>query len=247
MSNWDDANALAVNGSGFYRQWLTQSSTGQDSRPSSDSDGVSLVNSEYAALSTIVSIDLRATPAYRTATLTIDTFDAGADYTVRVGEHTDTTSGNTDIPTTLDDIKTSLEGDSDINALVTVTVTDEDGDGDDDTLTLTGKDVYDFSTGFTATGSAVVSVEADPATARVTGWANYAGVTKAGTPASGWRPRPCWEWVPDWRGMDEAIQTDGLGRVFFQVEPYPDPGDGHEVTVSAPSVVVGASTQRGGG
>lgn len=233
MGTFEDGNEIALNGAGHYRDWKALTSfTGA---PSLDTHGIGLFGLPNGSLWTLVDVNLRVSPNKRTATLTNPTFDASATYTITVDGHSDSDTGDTDVNTTFSTLKTTLEGNSSINPLVTITV-------DGDTMTITGKSDEDFSIGFSATGSAVVAVEADPVSAVVKGWANYAGATKAGTPPTGWRHRPCWTWTPDWRGLNEDIRTAGLGRVYIEVETYGHAADGPEVTLKTPTVRVGKST-----
>lgn len=265
MGLFETANELSILQAGNNPEWIRQSVNGNTLEedtdtpslldglevgpPSLSSQGVSLND----GISTLVSIQLRETPAYRTCYLTVDTLDTGATYTITINGSDIATS----TPTTADDLLVDLKAAILVNAVVgqaaatpiinaslydsTGAATDGTAAGDAaaTTLKIVGEAADDYTIDISATGSGVLACTADLMQADIRLWALYDGVVGSDIPTQ-WSPIKDAEYSVDYRGISERLDTAGIDRIYVEISNPAAGGDGDDIVYS-PRLSIGPS------
>lgn len=189
--------------------------------PASAAAGVTLRNAPVAG----VAVDLRHDVSCRTDRITVETFDATATYTVTVDTETVAYDASLDAPADvaalLEGWAAALNGDADLSALVTASV--EDG-----ALVLRGVAETTYALALATTGSAVLSLEAEPVAAWVRLWTRSRPAE--GDPSPTWRALgPAFEIGPG--GWEDLLRVSARDRLYVEVVATDAPSSD---SVSAP-------------
>lgn len=203
---FETVNRLATLVVGRRPEWTTQPTL--TAPPDAPTAGVPLLDRARC----LVSVALREAPARRTARVRITAADAATTYTITVDGHAVPITGESDVEDVASALKTALEADVDVAALVTVSI--ESTGGVADTLVLRGISADDYTiTAAAASGTGTLTLVADATTVTVRVWGLARG---AGAPA--WTMLRGGDWGElDARGVIERLDCAGLERVAVQL------------------------------
>lgn len=231
----DNANKAALKAAGTNMAWDDDQvlSTEVPQQPPL-TNGVGL--SCLTAVKGLVALTCREVPGARTARLSISSYDTSADYTVTVGGTPEVVvaASHTTAAQALDTLKTDLEGNGTIAALVDIVALDSAGvdssvsGNDTASLRIRGKAEADFSIDFTATAGTVLAT-ADAVSAAGEVMVRFGG-------DSGTRPD---RWVADGqvgsmnsgtRGVIKALDVRSFAEIMIVVSAVgKDGSDGSAV------------------
>lgn len=155
----------------------------------------------------------------RSARLTIATFNAVGEYTFTADGTSITTVAQpyADVAAALAQVKTDIEANGTLNALLTVTEVDSSGGSTTDTLLIQGKGQADYVIDAWSVSAGAVAAIADPKslTLKVYGLPKGVGTNSHPTP-------PGWDLVgeydvTDYRGFLERLEVGGMDRMAVEV------------------------------
>lgn len=218
-----------------YTQVPASMDTGKvDGVPGATTDGLALPGQTMACL---IGIDMRENIAYRTARISIADFDASREYTIDIdGSGSVTTSSQpyADAFAALTEIKSEIDADAGLAAIVSTSVVDASGSGDY-VLVLTGLGGTAGSADYSITdlsasaGTGVLDLVADASALDFDLYCMRGGVNSAANPQNTkWRkfPLPLGVTVvsvADYKGYEDRYDVAGLQRLRMEVSNLTGP------------------------
>lgn len=245
---WSIATRLAILSQARRGMW--ESPADFTGPPDSAGAGVDLAD----AVRTWVAVNMRENVHTRTSRVTITTLDLTATYSITINDGGGAVSASYDAAAgaaadeedVILGLRDAINGAAGIG--VTAVAEDSDAGGTYDTIRITGDAEADYAiTAFSATGTGVMAVEADPVSASMRlFWTARARV--GSTAPSGWRGSHTAE-VIDYRGFmpEEPYFSGGKGRLFVQLSSITGhASDAAAVTINNPTVHVGPCLSEDG-
>lgn len=265
MGQFETANELSILQAGNNPEWIRQSVNGNTLEEDEDTpalledleigppnlpgQGVTL----DGAISTLIAIQLRETPSYRTCYITVDTLDTTADYTITINGNDISTSNPTTIDDLLVDLKAAILADSVVGQaaatpIINASLYDANGAVTYGTaaageaavkLKIVGEAADDYTIEIAATDTGVLACTADLMQSDIRLWALYDGVVDSAIPSQ-WVPIKNAEYSVDYRGISERLDTAGIDRIYVEISNPAAGGDGADI-IYQPRLSIGPS------
>lgn len=229
MANFSASNEIAVLSACRSPLWTQQS--GYTGTPSTAADGVSVL----ASVTTMWAVDMRPRTGTgagfpgRQVTVTVDTVDDTATYTLTLGGTAINyaASSGDDEQDIIQGLAAAIVANGTTNALVTATAASVSSVW---TLTITGRAVDNYTFAVSTTGTGVLDCVADPDTATIRYWGYGAyGPTNNSGGATGQHWRLVGTGLTglsiDYGGRMDVLAVNGVSRYYIQVFDMTATGD----------------------